>query len=76
MLERTEMQKGLSRAYAGRLGLFWWVVMLSRNGGSPHPLGFCSVASSGISDSKVNCGVLSLPSSNKQHLECLMFPSH
>lgn len=38
--------------------------------------GFCSVVSEGISDSKVNCGVLSLPSSNKQCSECLMFPSH
>lgn len=47
-------------------------------GGGVVPVlgGFCSVVSEGISDSKVNCGVLSLPSSNKQCSECLMFPSH
>lgn len=47
-----------------------------RRGRDRGPPGFCSVVSQGISDSKVNCGVLSLPSSNKQCLECLMFPSH
>lgn len=38
--------------------------------------GFDSVVSWGVSDSKVNCGVLSLPSTSAQCLECLMFPSH
>lgn len=40
----------------------------------PGPLGLCSVVSEGVSDSKVNCGALSLPSSSTQCLECLTFP--
>ena len=31
--------------------------LVGGEGGGPHPRGFCSVVSEGISDSKVNCGV-------------------